>query len=224
MKAMILAAGLGARLRPLTDRTPKPMLKIAGKPLLTYHLERLASAGITEIVINISWLADQIEDYFSDGSQFGVTINWSREEYPLETGGGILNALPFLGSDPFLLVSGDIWTDFPIETLLMNSLELNDLAHLVLVNNPKHNPMGDFSLAHHRIGFEPKRHTYSGISILSPELFKNIDQQDNIFPLRNVFRPAILSQQISGTLYSGEWCDVGTLDRYTNLNKRITEN
>lgn len=224
MKAMILAAGLGARLRPLTDRTPKPMLKIAGKPLLAYHLERLASAGITEIVINISWLAHQIEDYFSDGSQFGVTINWSREEYPLETGGGILNALPFLGSDPFLLISGDIWTDFPIETLQMKSLELNNLAHLVLVDNPKHNPMGDFSLAHHRIGFEPKRHTYSGISILSPELFKNIDQQDNIFPLRNVFRPAILSQQISGTLYSGEWCDVGTLDRYTNLNKRITEN
>ena len=153
-----------------------------------------------------------------------MTINWSREEYPLETGGGILNALPFLGSDPFLLISGDIWTDFPIETLQMKSLELNNLAHLVLVDNPKHNPMGDFSLAHHRIGFEPKRHTYSGISILSPELFKNIDQQDNIFPLRNVFRPAILSHQISGTLYSGEWCDVGTLDRYTNLNKRITEN
>ena len=105
----------------------------------------------------------------------------------------------------------------------MNSLELNDLAHLVLVNNPKHNPMGDFSLAHHRIGFESKRHTYSGISILSPELFKNIDQQDNIFPLRNVFRPAILLQQISGTLYSGERCDAGTMHRYTNLIMRIID-
>ncbi|MBT3671647.1 MAG: nucleotidyltransferase family protein [Porticoccaceae bacterium] len=223
MKAMILAAGLGARLRPLTDRTPKPMIKVAGKPLLEHLIERLVGAGITEVVINVSWLADQIEDYFSDGSQFGVTINWSREDSPLETGGGISNALPILGSAPFLLISGDIWTDFPIETLVLKPLESNNLAHLVLVDNPEHNLSGDFSLEHSRVGFGAERHTYSGISILSPELFKDIDAQGDIFPLRNILRPAILSDQISGTLYSGEWCDVGTLERYTHLTKQIAE-
>jgi len=223
MKAMILAAGLGARLRPLTDRIPKPMLKIDGKPLLAYHLERLSAAGITEIVINISWLADQIEDYFSDGSNFGVNINWSRESSPLETGGGIFNALPALGSAPFLLISSDVWTEYPLETLSIKQLESNNLAHLVLVDNPEHNLMGDFSLESNRVGFGSERHTYSGISILSPELFNDIDTQENIFPLRNVLRPAILSNRISGTLYSGEWCDVGTLQRYTKLNKQITE-
>jgi len=223
MKAMILAAGLGARLRPLTDSIPKPMLKVAGKPLLEYHLERLSNAGITEIVINISWLADQIEDYFSDGSDFGVNINWAHEDIPLETGGGIFNALPVLGSAPFLLISGDVWTDFPIETLLIKPIESKNLAHLVLVDNPEHNLMGDFSLKHNRVGFGAERHTYSGISILSPELFNNIDAQKNVFPLRDVLRPAILSNRISGTLYSGEWCDVGTLQRYTKLHKQITK-
>jgi len=223
MKAMILAAGLGARLRPLTDRIPKPMLKIDGEPLLAYHLKRLSAAGITEIVINISWLADQIEDYFSDGSDFGVNINWSREPSPLETGGGIFNALPALGTAPFLLISGDVWTDFPIETLSIKPLEPKNLAHLVLVDNPEHNLQGDFSLESNRVGFGSERHTYSGISMLSPELFNDIDTQENVFPLRNVLRPAILSNRISGTLYSGEWCDVGTLQRYTKLNKQITE-
>ena len=223
MKAMILAAGLGARLRPLTDRTPKPMLKIAGKPLLEYHIKRLSAAGITEIVINISWLADQIEDYFSDGSDFGVTIIWSREQSPLETGGGIFNALPALGPAPFLLISGDIWTDFPIETLSIKPLKPNNLAHLVLVDNPELNLMGDFSLESNRVGFGSERHTYSGISILSPELFNDIDGQESVFPLRNVLRSAILSNRISGILYPGEWCDIGTLQRYTKLNKQITE-
>lgn len=223
MKAMILAAGLGARLRPLTNSIPKPMLKVAGKPLLEYHLERLSDAGITEIVINISWLADQIEDYFSDGSDFGVNINWSHEDIPLETGGGIFNALPVLGSAPFLLISGDVWTDFPIETLLIKPIESKNLAHLVLVDNPEHNLMGDFSLEHNRVGFGAERHTYSGISILSPELFNDIDARKSVFPLRNVLRPAILSNRISGTLYSGEWCDVGTLQRYNKLHKQITE-
>tara|TARA_B110000503_G_scaffold58878_1_gene94093 strand:- start:3335 stop:4009 length:675 start_codon:yes stop_codon:yes gene_type:complete len=223
MKAMILAAGLGARLRPLTNSIPKPMLKVAGKPLLEYHLERLSHAGITEIVINISWLADQIEDYFSDGSDFGVNIHWSHEDIPLETGGGIFNALPVLGSAPFLLISGDVWTDFPIETLLIKPMDSKNLAHLVLVDNPEHNLMGDFSLEHNRVGFGAERHTYSGISVLNPELFNDIDAQKNVFPLRNVLRPAILSNRISGTLYSGEWCDVGTLQRYSKLHKPITE-
>ena len=183
----------------------------------------MSHAGITEIVINISWLAYQIEDYFSDGSDFGVNINWSHEDIPLETGGGIFNALPALGSAPFLLISGDVWTDLPIETLLIKPMESKNLAHLVLVDNPEHNLMGDFSLEHSRVGFEAERHTYSGISILSPELFNDIDAQKNVFPLRNVLRPAILSNRISGTLYSGEWCDVGTLQRYNKLHKPITE-
>ena len=117
MKAMILAAGFGKRLRPLTDTTPKPLLPVGGKPLMQHHIERLAAVGITDLVINISWLAEQVEDYFGDGSDYGVAISWSREQQPLETGGGITNALPLLGDQPFLLINGDIWTDFPLQTI-----------------------------------------------------------------------------------------------------------
>ena len=174
MKAMILAAGYGKRLRPLTDKTPKPMIPVAGKPLLQHHIERLAAMGITEIVINISWLADQIESFFGDGSNFGVHITWSKEPQPLETGGGILKALPLLGDAPFLLINGDIWTDFPLPTVTDISLEDDQSAWLLLVNNPQHNPAGDFGLQEDLISYQPNlKYTFSGISLLKPALFSD---------------------------------------------------
>ena len=146
MKAMILAAGFGERLRPLTEKTPKPLLKVGVKPLIQYHIERLASAGVRELVINTSWLGDQIESFLGDGSRFGVSIAWSREAEPLDTGGGIRRALPLLGSDPFLVINGDVWTNYPLDSLVEREWADEIEAHLVLVPNPTHNPEGDFTL------------------------------------------------------------------------------
>jgi len=223
MKAMILAAGLGSRLQPLTKTVPKPMLLVCGKPLLQWHIERLVSAGITEIVLNTSWLGEQIQKYFGTGSEYGVTITWSPEDEPLETGGGIFNALPLLGDDPFILMSADIWTDFPIESFLKKNLDSPLSAHLVLVKNPKHNNGGDFSLENHVVGYGQERYTYSGISIVSNQLFNSLRITSKVFPLREVLQPAILSGQVSGEIYTGDWCDVGTVGRYNNLNKRLLE-
>ena len=150
---MILAAGLGSRLRPLTNQLPKPMLKVGGKPLLQWHFEKLADAGIHEVVVNTSWLASQIEDYFGNGQQFGINIMWSREDAPLETGGGVFNALPLLGSDPFVLISADIWTDLSFTDVLNRSIALDHSAHLFLTKNPEHNPSGDFSLTGSIVGY-----------------------------------------------------------------------
>ncbi len=142
MKAMILAAGLGNRMRPLTLYTPKPLLEVGGKPLIVWHIEKLKKIGVTEIVINSAWLADKLISSLGDGSQFGVDIRWTREEEGLETAGGIINALPLLGTDPFILVNGDVWTTMDFEAL--RHIKLNDdLAHLVLVDNPKQHPEGD---------------------------------------------------------------------------------
>jgi len=171
MKAMILAAGFGKRLRPLTDTTPKPLLPVGGKPLMQHHIERLAAVGITDLVINISWLAEQIEDYFGDGSDYGVAISWSREQQPLETWGGITNALPLLGDQPFLLINGDIWTDFPLQTITGNlSSELD--GWLLLVDNPEHNPQGDFGLVEGKLVSEAsEKYTFSGIPIAPSAVF-----------------------------------------------------
>ena len=219
MKAMILAAGFGARLRPLTETTPKPLLKVGGKPLLQYHLQRLAAAGITELVINTSWLAQQIEDYFGDGSDFGVSIDWSREAQPLETGGGIANALPLLGSEPFLLINGDVWTDFPLQSI---SLDQDADAHLVMVANPEHNPSGDFAVADNLVsyGAGPK-YTFSGISVFRPQLFADV--RHDCFPLRDVMRPAILSGRVTGSVYNGQWWDIGTVERLTQLDNNLNK-
>jgi len=154
MKAMILAAGYGERLRPLTDETPKPLLHIGNKPLIQYHVERLVEAGVREIVINTSWLGEQIESFLGDGSRFGVSIAWSRETEPLETGGGIRRALPLLGNQPFIVINGDVWTDYPLQSLVEQSWSEDMDAHLVLVPNPLHHTGGDFSLnADHRVGY-----------------------------------------------------------------------
>jgi MurNAc alpha-1-phosphate uridylyltransferase len=225
VKAMILAAGYGKRLRPLTHKIPKPMIPVAGKPLLQHHIERLVAMGITEVVINVSWLADQIESFFGDGSNFGIRITWSKESEPLETGGGILKVLPLLGDAPFLLINGDIWTDFPLPTVTDIALEGDQSAWLLLVNNPQHNPVGDFGLQEGFVSYEPNlKYTFSGISVFKPMLFADYAQnrmEASCFPLRDVLRPAIESKRIIGSVYAGHWCDVGTIERYNELNKHL---
>jgi MurNAc alpha-1-phosphate uridylyltransferase len=225
MKAMILAAGRGERLRPLTDSTPKPMLQVAGKPLLEHHLVRLAEAGVTEIVINTSWLAEQIEAYFSDCEvRLGVTISWSREVTALETGGGIVNALALLGDEPFILINGDVWSDYPLLELRDNKLSDDLDAWLLLVGNPIHNPAGDFALQDGRINYaEEHSATFSGISLMRPALFAEHLERDGAFPLRDVLRPAIVAGRVGGELYTGSWCDVGTLERYQQLQASLDQ-
>lgn len=225
MKAMLLAAGYGKRLAPLTLETPKPMLEVAGKPLLQHHIERLAACGICDLVINTSWLAEQIEDYFGDGSQFGVSISWSREPQPLETGGGITKALDLLGHQPFLLVNGDIWTDFPLDSLNAQRVADNKSAWLLLVNNPEHNPKGDFALSDGLVNNTlSAKYTFSGISVIRPQLLSDYTQTNPSqasFPLRDVLLPAIEAGKVMGALYHGKWCDVGTVERYQALNNSL---
>lgn len=224
MKAMILAAGLGERMRPLTLKTPKPLLPVAGKPLLQHHLERLRAAGIYQLVINTAWLGEQIEQCFSDGSAFGLEIQWSREGQPLETGGGIKRALPLLGSEPFLLVNGDIWTDYDLDGLARRHLKKHDLAHLVLVENPLHHRNGDFGLSGDRVifGENSTNYTFSGISLIHPRLFADCGGERTRFPLRDVLFPAIRNNTVSGELHCGGWCDVGTVERYEALNQQLS--
>lgn len=169
MKAMILAAGLGKRMRPLTDHCPKPLLPVAGKPLIVHHLARLREAGIVEVVINVSYRAEQIVDALGDGAAYGVRIAWSREVAPLETGGGIRQALPLLGEAPFLLINGDVWCD--LDPTALSPLG-DDLARLALVDNPGHHPQGDFHLdARGRVHAEGEpRLTFAGVSLMRPEL------------------------------------------------------
>ncbi|MGE5625669.1 MAG: N-acetylmuramate alpha-1-phosphate uridylyltransferase MurU [Bacillota bacterium] len=210
MKAMILAAGKGERLRPLTETTPKPLLEVKGKPLIVHHLERLRDAGFTQIHINTSWLAEKIQSALGDGARYGVHIHYSYEGLdPLETGGGIFKTLPQLGREPFLVVNGDIYTDFPFETL-KHRLKAGFLAHLVMVPNPKHHLLGDFHLSpagHLRPEGEPKL-TYSGIGVYKAEFFK--DCRAGKFPLLPLFKEAMRNEALSGELYTGEWSDVGT--------------
>lgn len=219
MKAMILAAGRGERLRPLTDTTPKPMLPLNGKPLLEHHINRLVAIGVKDIVINTCWLGEQIEAYFADGHDFGVNISWSRESEALETGGGIRHALPFLGDQPFLLINGDVWSDFPLAELAETALPAELDARLVLVNNPEHNPQGDFSLDGILVSYrETQRFTFSGISIFRPQLFAAYQSSaGQNFPLRDVLRPAILAGRVAGSIHTGSWYDVGTVERYQQL-------
>ncbi|MGB2045024.1 MAG: N-acetylmuramate alpha-1-phosphate uridylyltransferase MurU [Porticoccaceae bacterium] len=225
MKAMILAAGYGKRLRPLTDITPKPLLKVAGKPLLQYHIERLAAAGITDLVINTSWLGDQIEDYFGDGSDFGVKICWSREAQPLETGGGIAKALPLLGNSPFLLLNGDVWTDFCFEKLTVAKLDPILDAWLLLVNNPDHHPRGDFALSDRLVSFtDSPNFTFSGISLVRPALFSDYQlahPKQQVFRWLDALMPAIKRGRVAGEVYRGQWWDVGTVERYQQLNRYL---
>ncbi len=209
MKAMILAAGKGERMRPLTLTRPKPLIEVNGRPLIEHHIQALAAAGITDLVINHAWLGDQLEAVLGDGSRLGVSIRFSAEGEPLETGGGIFRALPLLGSEPFMLINGDIRTDVDFAAL---ALPAGCLAHLVLVDNPVHHPSGDFGLVDGQITLKAsEKLTYSGIAVLHPQLFSECTA--GAFKLVDVLRPAIVAGQVSGQRLAGRWVDVGTLER-----------
>jgi|TARA_R110001583_G_scaffold82691_3_gene219094 MurNAc alpha-1-phosphate uridylyltransferase len=217
MKAMILAAGLGKRMRPLTDHCPKPLLPVAGKPLIVHHLARLRQAGIHEVVINVSYRAEQIIAALGDGDAYGLHIHWSRETEPLETGGGIQQALPMLGEAPFLLINGDVWcAALPAQ----HALQGDDLAHLMLVENPFHHASGDFGLAGRRVNqTSTQRLTYSGISVIHPELLAG--QPQGAFALAPLLRTAIDNNRVSGEHYKGHWVDVGTPERLAALERQL---
>lgn len=210
-RAMILAAGEGRRMRPLTDDRPKPLIEVDGKPLLAFHLERLVAAGFSDIVVNAAYFAEQIVDFCGDGARWGCRISVVVEPSPLETAGGILNALPLLGDDPFVVVNGDVFTHYPLERLRMLDLG-GDLAHLVMIPNPAHHPDGDFSLSMGRIEKgSGARATFSGLSVMSPAMFAELEAGKT--PLRPLLDSAIASQSVSGELWAGFWSDVGTPER-----------
>jgi len=218
MKAMILAAGRGERMRPLTDHTPKPLLKAAGRPLIEHTLLKLRDAGYVDIVINTAYLGEQIERHLQDGARLGVNILYSREHEALETGGGIRKALPLLGTEPFLLVNGDVATDFPFQDMKSSP---SGLAHLLLVANPLHHPSGDFYLDGHQIkGEGSTKLTYSGIGVYRPELFQ--DKPVEKFALAPLLRAAIATGQVTGQYHGGFWLDVGTLERLQELDQRLS--
>lgn len=235
MKALIFAAGLGERMRPLTLHTPKPLLAVAGKPLIAWHLERLAAIGIREVVINIAWLAERFAPVLGDGSQWGLRLHFVHEgDTPLETGGGILNALPMLGEKPFLVVNGDIWTDFDFATL---PAEPTGIAHLVMVNNPAQHPQGDYRLDeagllnHDRNG---DCLTYAGIGVYRPSIVgdwravigdapgsERVPPRFSVVPLQKHF---MASGQITGQHHRGRWTDVGTVERLRALDAELAAN
>jgi MurNAc alpha-1-phosphate uridylyltransferase len=216
MTAMILAAGLGTRMRPLTNHRPKPLLEVGGKPLILWHIERLKASGFTDIVINVAYLGQQIIGYLGDGSRFGVNITFSDEqsEGALETAGGIVKALPLL-SETFLVVNGDVWTDFSYD----NEFELKKgyLAHLILVDNPEHNPKGDFFLINSK-----ERYTFSGIGYYSKKMFNHLEYGKQA--LAPLLFDAVDSKQLTTQYYRGAWHDIGTPERLEYLEKQLSAN
>ncbi len=229
MKAMLLAAGRGERLRPLTDHTAKPLLKAGAYSLIEHHLHNVQQAGIRHVVINTCWQADKIANQLGSGYRYGLNIQYSYEPVALETAGGIANALPLLGDQPFLVISADVWTDFALPILITsddpdNSPSDNESrgsrqsrTQLVLVSNPPHNPAGDFGLENEIISSKNngQTYTYSGIGVFDPALFRNLNRQ--IVPLRDVLNPAISKGQVSGLIHSGSWFDAGTIERLEEL-------
>ena len=218
MKAMILAAGRGERMRPMTDTTPKSLLRIGGQTLIERHVHALVRAGITELVINHDHLGEQIVKALGDGNAYGADISYSPETgRALETGGGIFNALSLLGSDPFLVVNSDIWTDFAFEQL---PTQPEGLAHLVMVDNPGHHPDGDFSLSMGLLSHSgPAMLTFSGIGVYRPELFSGCTA--GAFPLAPLLRRAMEAGQVSGEHYTGSWFDIGTPERLETINRVV---
>jgi N-acetyl-alpha-D-muramate 1-phosphate uridylyltransferase len=218
VKAMLLAAGRGERMRPLTDSLPKPLVRVGGRPLIGWHLTRLARAGVREAVINVSWLGEQLRAALGDGGDFGVRISWSEEgPVPLETGGGIFRALPLLGPGAFLVVNADIWTDIDFGRL---ALAPQAHAHLVLIPNPPHHPRGDFGLEGGRVvQRDRERFTYSGVGVYRAEFFH--DCTDGRFPLLPLLNRAIAARRLTGEVHRGEWCDVGTAERLAQLTARV---
>ena len=215
---MILAAGRGERMRPLSDTVPKPLLEAGGKPLIVHLIEQLARAGLFDLVINHSHLGEQIEKYLADGSRYGAHIAYSHEEGGgLETGGGIFKALSLIDSDPFVVINGDIWTDYPFDRL---PTRLEGLAHLVLVDNPPQHPQGDFSLHDSRVlAKRAPRLTFSGIGVYARALFAEC--RPGKFPLAPLLRAAMARGQVSGEHYTGRWRDVGTPQRLNELDQEL---
>lgn len=222
MKAMILAAGLGKRMRPLTDTLPKPLIEVRGKPLIQWHLERLAQAGIVDVVINIAYLGDKIRRALGDGSRWGLRITYSVEPEPLETGGAIRHAADRLGQEPFLLLNADVFTDLDITPLIRRGLAENELGFLLLVSNPEFKSRGDFDLNGEtltELTGQSIGYTFAGISLLHPELVNRYPQSRRVFPLAEAFRWAIAQRRLSGGIYTGLWSDVGTPERLAALSK-----
>lgn len=228
MKAMILAAGLGTRMRPLTDHTPKPLLEVGGKPLIVWHIEALVRAGIKELVINTAWLGEKLQAALGDGHQFGAHIEWSHEGEPLETAGGLIKALPQFGETPFIVVNGDIWLRYGIEALRERFAGMTQSAHLVLVDNPPHNLRGDFALMADAIttgatltvaNEGEHRYTFSGLSVLHPRLFAGLTEGKRA--LAPLLRAAMTEGDVTGEYFPGPWVDVGTPERLVELDQQI---
>jgi len=218
MRALILCAGRGEGLRPLTDTTPKPLIRVAGETLLARHLSRLAAAGFKQVVVNTAHLAEQISDYIGDGSRWGLTIRLSHEPAgALETGGGMRNALPLLGPGPFVAINGDIWTDLDFAHL---PTSLAGQAHLILVDNPPHNPKGDFGLAGQQVINQPASHTFSGIGVYHPVLLAH--HQPGRFSVVPLLRRAIDAGQVSGQVMTGRWFDIGSHQRLALAESKLT--
>lgn len=223
MRAMILAAGVGERMRPLTEHTPKPLLRVAGQPLLEYHIRALAREGVRELVINVSHLAGQLQDFCGDGSRWGVRIAYSPEPSPLETAGGIHRALPLLGDAPFMVINGDIWSDYPLARLLQQRDLAPGRAHLVLVDNPPQHPDGDFCLDS-RGAVLPRPATqagltYAGLGVYTPGFFAGMTAGK--LPLLPLLDAAIAAGRLQGEHYPGAWEDVGTPRRLHELDARL---
>lgn len=226
MKAMILAAGRGERMRPLTDVTPKPLLQVGGKPLILWHIERLAQAGFRDLVINHAHLGAQIETALGDGSRFGVNVRYSPESEALETAGGIANALALLGTEPFLVVNGDVFCDYDFSVLTAKRADMashpeHTLAHLVLVDNPAHHLAGDFGLLNGKVVAEGEHLlTFSGIGLYQPSLFRSVcpGSKAKLAPL---LREAMTAGKVSGEHYCGRWIDVGTPERLKQLDESL---
>ena len=218
LKAMLLAAGRGERLRPITDTLPKPLVEVAGKPLIVYHLEALVRAGVRDVVINLSWLGEKIRRSLGDGSRFGVRIAYSEEgPVPLETGGGIHRALPLLAPGPFLVVNSDVWTDMDFSRFL--TLPQDTDARLLLAANPPHHPRGDFGLeGDFVVERDTDRFTYTGIGVYRPEFFEGC--APGKFPLLPLLERAIAARRLRGEVYRGEWLDIGSPDRLAWLDAR----
>jgi MurNAc alpha-1-phosphate uridylyltransferase len=212
--AMVLAAGRGERMRPLTDTVPKPLLMVRGKPLIVWHLEKLSRLGVKHVVINLAWLGEQIRAALGDGASWRLQIRYSEErEGALETGGGIFQALPWLGAQPILVVNADVFTDLDFASL---QIAPDALAQLVLVANPRHHPNGDFALVDGRVQEQgAARWTYSGIGLYRPELFAGCSA--GRFPLLPLLRRAIAARRLHGQLFEGAWSDVGSIERLAAL-------
>ncbi|SMN11581.1 Glucose-1-phosphate thymidylyltransferase [uncultured Candidatus Thioglobus sp.] len=217
MKAMILAAGRGERMKSLSKNTPKPLIKVRGKVLIEYSIAQLKKAGIVDIVINTAYLGEQIQAYLGDGSEFGVNIQYSTEKSALETAGGIIQALPLLGNKPFVVINSDVLCDYDLSTL---HLPKNSLAHLLLIDNPQYHPNGDFSLTDkQQITLnENNRLTFSGIGIYHPDFFKNHLHFQAGLPLYPLFKEAIDAQRLTAEHYQGYWQDIGTPERLELAN------